>query len=67
MNDKNTAGDGSNFLIGQRVIVGREICTVDHQQESAWRAGHVWVFVPSRGYASCFDAHNVHPLPGGQL
>lgn len=58
------------FLLGQRVIVDREIGTVvdgDGAKGSPPPAGYVWVFRPSKGFASCFVEHNVKPLPNGQL
>ena len=56
------------FLIGQRVIVGGEICTVAAPPEGSWSQDNkVWVFRPSKGFASEFDIHNVKPLPNGQL
>jgi hypothetical protein len=54
-----------NFMIGQRVIVGNEIGRVvppEHRNMDG-----VWVFLESRGYASCYAEWNVKPLPGGQL
>lgn len=65
------------FLIGQRVIVGDEIGTVQRGasenvpyvglRDRGPRDGSVWVHLPSRGYASCYANHNVKPLPNGQL
>jgi hypothetical protein len=63
-----------NFLINQRVIVHDEIGTVqrgasvvDGPPRVEPRDGCVWVYLPSKGYASCYDERNVKPLPGGQL
>lgn len=54
------------FLIGQRVIIGDEICTVVKPETCRTHFG-VWVFVPSRGYASDYALTSVKPLPNGQL
>jgi hypothetical protein len=54
------------FLIGQRVIVyDREIGTVVKPEGPS--TFDVWVRLSSNGYASCYSAHNVKPLPNGQL
>jgi hypothetical protein len=56
----------SEYLIGQRVILnGCEIGTVVPAERGDIKG--VWVFSPSKGYASCYAEHNVKPLPGGQL
>lgn len=65
------------FLIGQRVLVGDEIGTVQRgptmmssppmHDATTKREGYVWVHLPSKGYASNFSVDNVKPLPGGQL
>lgn len=59
-----------SFMIGQRVILNeREIGTVV-QPENAKLPNtdtQVWVFSPSRGYASRYAVHNIKPLPNGQL
>jgi hypothetical protein len=65
----------SKFLIGQRVIVRDEIGTVrrtptqpsDAPVDRSARPGYVWVFMPSKGYASEYSEDNVEPLPNGQL
>jgi hypothetical protein len=67
--------NGKRFLIGQRVIVGDEIGTVQRGRtvgarfvaEDDEREGYVWVYLPSKGYASHYAEHNVQELPGGQL
>ena len=58
------------YLIGQRVILtGRggieEIGTVVRSESGITRG--VWVFSPTKNYASDYDEHNVKPLPNGQL
>lgn len=55
----------NDLLIGQRVIVNREIGTV--QKPTVNTKAGVRVFLPSVGYASDFDRGNVKELPGGQL
>lgn len=54
------------YLIGQRVIVGNEIGTVVVSETGVTTFG-VWVYLPSKGYASDYSFDNVKPLPGGQL
>lgn len=54
------------YLIGQRVIVGNEIGTVVISETGVTSFG-IWVFLPSKGYASDYALHNVKPLPNGQL
>lgn len=54
------------FMIGQRVLLNnKEIGTVV-KSESDHTSG-VWVFSPSKNYASDYALHNVKSLPGGQL
>lgn len=54
------------YLIGQRVLLSdKEIGTVV-KSETGFTKG-VWVFSPSRGYASDYSLTSVRPLPGGQL
>ncbi|MND99001.1 hypothetical protein D3C80_913770 [compost metagenome] len=55
-----------SFFIGQRVLVGNEIGTVVKSETGRTTFG-VWVFLPSRGYASDYALHNVKPLPNGQV
>jgi hypothetical protein len=62
------------YLIGQRVILnGTEIGTVRHphtHQIAQWAPNTdaaLWVFSPEKGYASHYSAHNIKPLPNGQL
>ena len=53
------------FMIGQRVVLnGEEIGTVMRPES---QAKGIWVFSPSKGYASAYAEHNVKPLPDGQL
>ena len=61
----------NNYMVGQRVIlIGlggvKEIGTVVRPENSN-AAGDVWVFSPTREYASCYAYHNVKPLPKGQV
>lgn len=56
------------YFIGQRVIVNDEICTVVKPEKGKREeSGYIWVFVPSRKYASNYAEHNVKPLPNGEL
>ena len=63
----------AEFLIGQRVIVGDEIGTVQRSGlvvaggVDDYREGYTWVFLPSKGWASQYANHNVKALPHGQL
>lgn len=66
----------NKFLIGQRVIVGNEIGVVhagktltNERQEvdNEQFSGYVWVYLPSKGYASNYSVNNVKPLPNNQL
>lgn len=59
------------FQIGQRVLVHGEVGTVVTGRtlsgsRHAVEAAHfgVWVYLPSRGYASDYATHNVQPAPG---
>lgn len=59
-----------DFMIGQRVVLTglggvKEIGTVV-KSETGFTQG-VWVFSPSKNYASDYATHNVKPLPNGQL
>lgn len=58
--------DIMEYLIGQRVIVGNEIGTVVKSETGHTRFG-IWVFLPSKNYASDYSLDNVKPLPNGQL
>lgn len=58
------------FMIGQRVTLTleggtKEIGNVVPSETGVTRG--VWVYSPTRGYASDYDKHNVEPLPNGQL
>ena len=66
--------DPMTYLIGQRVIVDDEIGTVhrgatrtDGLPFEAYVEGHIWVYLPSKGYASHYTESSVKPLPDGQL
>ncbi len=58
-----------SFLIGQRVILNNtEIGkVVAPENNNSKNPTDVWVFSPSRNYASCYANTSVRPLPGGQL
>lgn len=57
----------NTFLIGQRVLLnGIEIGTITRPEHTDTVFG-VWVFSPSKGYASDYALHSVKPLPNGQL
>lgn len=58
------------YLIGQRVLLNKtEIGTVvkPEREDLPNTSDDIWVFSPSRGYASRYASHNVKPLPNGQL
>lgn len=57
----------SHYFIGQRVIVRGEIGTVVEREHENLSSAYVWVFLPSRKYASAYDPANVRPLPNGQV
>lgn len=57
-------------MIGQRVILNRsEIGTLvaPERKDSPNTESRMWVFSPSRNYASQYDVCNIQPLPNGQL
>jgi len=60
-----------NYLIGQRVILSgqggvKEIGKVVPSETGETSFG-VWVFSPTKGYASDYSVTSVEPLPNGQL
>ena len=60
-----------SYIIGQRVILTqkggiKEIGKVVRSETGRTNFG-VWVFSPSRGYASDYALTSVEPLPNGQL
>ena len=59
-----------DYLIGQRVIANNSgICTVIYSKEkigSIQWSQNVWV-KRANGNECWFDAHNIKPLPNGQL
>jgi len=56
-----------SYLLGQRVILnGKEIGTVVKPETGGTHFG-LWVYSPSKGYASDYALTSVKPLPGGQL
>lgn len=57
----------NEYLIGQRVILNnKEIGTVIESETGRTSFG-VWVFSPSKGFASDYALTSVKPLPNGQL
>lgn len=56
-----------SYFIGQRVIMGNEICTIVSPPKGQRAHFGMWVFVPSKGYASDYALTSFRPLPGGQL
>lgn len=59
-----------DFMVGQRVILTgqggvEEIGTVV-KSENGYNNG-VWVFSPTKNYASDYSLGSVKPLPNGQL
>ena len=57
----------NSYLIGQRVILNGEEIGVVVKSETGRTTFGVWVFSPSKGYASDYALTSVEPLPGGQL
>lgn len=56
-----------NFMVGQRVILNnKEIGTVVRSETGVTHFG-IWVYSPTKGFASDYSIDNVKPLPGGQL
>lgn len=58
------------FMVGQRVLLNNtEIGTVvaPERKDTPNTDKDVWVFSPTRKYASRYSVNNVKPLPGGQL
>lgn len=58
------------FLTGQRVILhGSEIGTIvrPEREDMPNTDKDMWVFSPSKNYASRYSTQNINPLPGGQL
>ncbi len=56
------------YLIGQRVLLNdKEIGTVVAPERGQVARFGIWVFSPSKGYASDYALTSVKPLPGGQL
>lgn len=57
----------NEYLINQRVILNnKEIGTVVKSETDRTSFG-VWVFSPSKGFASDYAFTSVKPLPNGQL
>lgn len=61
----------SNYLIGQQVILTglggvKEIGTVVPSETGITRFG-VWVYSPTKRYASDYSLTSVEPLPNGTL
>ncbi len=58
------------YLIGQKVILNnKEIGKVVTPERMCGRrhSDSVWVFSPSKNYASEYSVCNIKPLPNGQL
>lgn len=58
------------YMIGQRVVIyGKVIGTVAKPERNDMpnTEDRLWVFNPENNYASQYDAHNIKPLPNGQL
>lgn len=55
----------NNYFINQRVILNKEIGKVV-KPENDYGNG-IWVFLESRGFASCYDPNNIKPLPNEEL
>jgi hypothetical protein len=58
--------EAPNYMIGQRVLLGDEIGTVV-KSETGRMPFDIWVFSPTKGYASCYSFSSIKPLPNGQL
>ena len=62
--------DANNFMVGQRVLLGQgcrqEIGKVVRPETRSISFG-VWVYSPTKGYASDYALSSVRPLPDGQL
>jgi hypothetical protein len=61
----------TDYRVGQRVLMavrggGTEIATVVKSETGSYPFD-VWVFSPTKGYASCYAFSSVKPLPNGQL
>jgi len=55
------------YFIGQKVLLGHnEIGTVVKSETGFTHFG-IWVYSPSRGYASDYALSSIRPLPNGQL
>ena len=58
------------YLIGQRVILNnKEIGTIvkPDNKDLPNTNNDIWVYSPSRGYASRYDTINIKPLTNNQL
>lgn len=58
------------YLIGQRVVLGGSeigILVPSENKDLPNTDKEMWVFSPSRGYASRYAVGNFQPLPNGQL
>lgn len=65
-----TENQNKKFMVGQRVILTgqggeKEIGTVVVPENETCLG--VWVYSPTKGYASDYALHNVQPLPNGQI
>jgi hypothetical protein len=59
----------NKFMVGQRVTLGDEIGTVvkPERKDLPNNDKNIWVFSPTKNFASYYAIHNVKPLPNGQL
>jgi hypothetical protein len=55
------------FMVGQRVVLNNNEIGIVVKPEHLNTNFGVWVFSPSKGYASEYALHNIKPLPNGQL
>ena len=57
------------FMVGQRVIINKNIGTVTRPERKDMpnTNENVWVHCPVNGYPSYYAASNIKPLPNGQL
>ena len=59
-----------DYMLGQRVILNcNEIGTIVKPERNDMPNDdeHLWVYSPSKEFASYYASHNVKPLPNGQL
>ena len=59
-----------NYMIGQRAIYADTIVTVCHPENDSHlhpTGNSIWIDNPQRGYKHHIAAHNLKPLPNGQV